>query len=197
MAKRRAILERIAGAAGVGAAVAVAGCGSASDGANGTTGDEAGTGTGGGGSGDAGNDSTGAGGGGGASGGRSPTASGPTVKGTVKGKEIVPAGADEPLVRMNETTITASDSAYDGRFERGNFTVGDGLAEEMSSEHGELAYYLVLRLTTEDPSIEAEKGDRVAYRTSRRWFNAGGLGELVWARTAGGEEPYITELIGQ
>jgi hypothetical protein len=203
MAKRRAVLERIAGVSGLGVAVGLAGCGS-SGGAGGTN-ESTGGGTSGAdaGSGSNADDAAGENGTGGAtnasgSGGGSASASGPTVKGVVKGKRLV-GDEGEPFARMNATAVTVSDDAYEGRFSRGNFTVGDGLAEEMGSAYGDVRYHVVIRLTTEDPSADADVDDRVAYVTSRESFNAVGLGETVWFRTGtgGGDEPRITEFIAE
>jgi hypothetical protein len=199
MAKRRAVLERIAGVSGLGVAVGLAGCGSIGDTggeSQSAAGGEAGDGSN---SGDAtavngtGTTTDGSG-----DGGASGSANGPTVKGIVKGKRLV-GSEGEPFAKMNATTVTVADDAYEGKFSRGNFTVGDGLAEKMESEHGDVRYYVVIRLTTEDPSADADTEDRVAYVTSRKWFNAVGLGEKVWFRTGTGSggDPRIIEFIAE
>lgn len=98
---------------------------------------------------------------------------------------------------MNTTAVTAADDSYEGRFSRGNFTVGAEFADELGSEYGALRYYVIVRFATEDPSADAEPGDRVAYVTDRESFNSVELGEAARFRTADGEEPRITEFIAE
>lgn len=197
MTERRAILRRIGAAVGVVGSGSLAGC-SASD----LPGIEPGAGDA-----DGWSDGSGDGGDGGADDGgpTEGTADGSTVgtpasaEGEVKDKQITTSreSGARPLVWGNASELTVR-ADTDVEFAKGNITVEDAVAEELEAAHGELAYWLIVELETDDPVHEAhDAGDRVRFRLDRELFNAVGIGTTVRFVIAGEEEPRIEEFVAR